>query len=280
MFRKAIVAGVIGLLILTTGFASEQNRVIHILDIAKKVDATQKQVAAAIAGGATPKEFAVQVTGKIRLVAPDKAPKGSPVQIAVEGMPEKAAEIWRRYPIFPTDVWLELYDRNGNPVNIFWSSDQGPRTFELIVAENGPDVPTLDMATHLLQYGEDTVPVPVPIVPDPSPALQLAVQPLVEFEIEASDLLNLTEFYHDFADVVRRDNGSTIATTAILRATYMSAGKLMFQQTDMTGKYVGLSTIIDNIIATQIGLDIVPLNVPLTADTLDAVAWACSKGRK
>lgn len=287
MFKKVVtlvfVALIIFLLNLTVAFPAEpleQNRVIQILSIAKKVKATDTQVAVAIASGITPEEFLTQTMGRIRLVAPDKVPKGSPVQIVVEGMPKKAAELWRRHPEMPTDVWLELYDRNGKPVNIFWSSDQGPRIFELIVAENGPEVPILEIASHQMLYGLGPGPTPIPFPEPPSPSseLQSAVEPLVQFAarevVGAQDLLNLTEFYFDFADIVRRDNANVIKTTATFRNTYINAGGLMFQQTGMKGKYAGMAEIVDGIISDSIGLDIVPLDAQKTANVLNAVAWA------
>ncbi|MEA1999537.1 MAG: hypothetical protein U9N61_09510 [Euryarchaeota archaeon] len=278
MLRNLIIAGIVNLLFLTTAFAAEQDRVMQILFIAKEIDATDAQVAEAVADGITPKEFVAQVMGRIRLVAPDKAPKGSPVQIAVEGMPAEATELWRRHPQMPTDVWLELYDRNQSPVNIFWSQEEGPRTFELIVAENGPKVPVLEIASHKIQYGKNLNPEPLPI-PEPPPTLQQKVQPIIDLmadnnSLVAGDLLNLAEFYFDFADIVRRDNGVIIENTLIFRNTYIKAGALMFQQTGMLGRYSGLSEIVDGIISDYIGLDVIPLNATKTADILNAVAWA------
>lgn len=264
---------------LTPALADEQSRVIQILSVSKEINATNEQVACAITDGCTPKEFIARVMGKIRLDAPDKAPTGSPIQISVEGLPETSTQLWRRHPIRPTDVWLELYDRSGKQVNIFWSSDAGPRTFELIVAENGPDVPTLDFATHFLQYGEGTPTVPSGPIPNtPSTELQRLVEPLATYAantiLDTGDLLNLTEFYFDFADVVRRDGANVISTTADFRAVYMNAGALMFQQTGMKGKYAGLSEIVDGVISNYVGLDVRGLNAVKTADVLNAVAWA------
>jgi len=276
---------IIFLLFLTSvTVADDQNRVMQILTIAKEINATDAQIALAIANNASPEEFA---KGPIRLIAPDKAPKGSPIQISVEGLPEKVTELWRRHPQMPTDVWLELYDRNGKPINIFWSSDAGPRMFELIIAENGPEVPTIDIATHQLQYGpvpSDPVPnPPKPNIPEPSIELQGLVGPLLEFDflaasqegvLDTGDLLNLTEFYLDFASGVGRGKATIIDTTATFRTVYMNAGALMFQQTGMKGKYKNLGDTIDNILSSYMGLNVVKLDAIMTSDVLNAVAWA------
>ena len=267
------------LILTTTILADDQNRVVQILAVGKEISATDKQVACAIADGCTPEEFIARVMGKIKLIAPDEAPKGSPVLISVEGMPEKVAELWRRYPVQPTDVWLQLYDRNGKRVNIFWSANAGPRTFELIIAENGPEVPTLGIATHYLQYGKSLPPVTSIPEPDtPSAELQKLVVSVMEIEIlDTGDLLNLTEFYFDFADIVRRDGLASepvITTTTMFRNVYMKAGTLVFQQTGMKGKYENLNETIDNIISNYIGLNVGPLDATKTADVLNAIAWA------
>lgn len=257
----------------------DQNRVMQILAVGKEINATDEQVACAIASGWSAEEFAM---GKIRLIGPNKAPKGSPVQISVEGMPEKAAELWRRHPVKPTDVWLELYDRSGERINIFWSSEAGPRTFELIVAENGVEIPTLDIATYHLQYGETTTD-PVTSIPEPdtpSAELQTLIEPLVAYDfyrkgvLDTGDLVNLTEFYLDFADVISRDGGNVVDTTTMFRNVYINAGTLMFQQTGMKGKYEGLNDIVDTIISTHIGLKAMGFDEVKTHNVLNAVAWA------
>ncbi len=280
MLRNLIIVILLNLSVAFAAEPIEQKRIIQILAVAKEVEATDVQVAIAVANGITPEEFATQVANTLRLIAPDKVPVGTPVRISVEGMPEKAAELWRRHPEMPTDVWLELYDRNGKPVNIFWSSDQGPRTFELIMATNGPETPLIEIASHKLQYGAlHTLPEP------PTPLLQATVAELAAFSnrVEAQDLLNLTEFYLDFADVVRRDGLASkpvVNTTSIFRSTYMNAGGLMFQQTGMQGKYDGMAEIVDSIITSELGLDIVPFDAQKTAEVLNAVAWAYYQGGK
>lgn len=282
MFLKLVI--LLNLTVALPAEPTEQKRIVQILTVAKEVEATDIQIATAVANKITPEEFAAQITNQLHLIAPDKVSVGTPVQISVEGMPEKATELWRRHPEMPTDVWLELYDRNGNPVNIFWSSDQGPRTFELIVAENGigENSPILQIASHTLQYGEGVSPSPTfPEPLTPSSRLQSAVAELAAFcnRVEAQDLLNLTEFYLDFADIVRRDSSLVIKTTVIFRNTYMNAGGLMFQQTGMQGKYDGMAEIVDSIITSQLGLDIVPFDAQKTAEVLNAVAWAYHQGR-
>lgn len=282
MLKQIILAA---LLILTNGFiaVADENCIIQILAIAKENNISDKQVAIAIESGITPEEFSNQITGMIRIVAPDKATVGSPVLISVEGISAKSTVLWQRYPVTSgDDVFLELYDKNNNPVNIFWSSTGGTRTFMLIVAENGLKTPTIEIATHTLAYGSGPGPTPDPIVvPTPSQELQILVEPLVVFtsRVEKADLLNLTEFYFDFADIIRRDNSDVVTTTDVFRSTYIKAGNLMFQQTGMKGKYAGLAEITDGIIMDYLGEDVRASDATRTADVLNAVAWAFAGGK-
>jgi len=88
----------------------------------------------------------------------------------------------------------------------------------------------------------------------------------------------LAAFYLSLADVVERDQGKVIQSTAELRETNRRTGLLMFQETGIQGKYPGLAEAIDKVLADQIGLAVVPLDAEKRKqmiDTLRAIAWAC-----
>jgi hypothetical protein len=286
MFLRRTMAALLCLLILTIGGQAqepltEQSRVAQILVIAEENNIPGDQVAKAIADGTLPTDFAASITGKLRINAPDSATQGSPVQLTVSGLPETCTVLWRVSPVTSDQIWKSLYDEDGTPVYLFWSNKSDTYTFELIVAENGTTKPTIEIAKHVLEYSS-TGPIVVPItIPEPDNRLKTVVRPLSMLRIDKNDLLNLTEFYHDFADVVRRDGAvvnSTIKDTAIFRETYTNAGKLMFQKTGMQGKYPALAPAIDKILASELGLDIGPLNHAEIAALLEAVAWAFSQG--
>lgn len=284
MFRKNILFAALCLLILTIGGhaqepLTEQSRVAQILLIAEENNIPSDRVAEAISKGTLPVDFATTVTGKLRIEAPDIAPQGSPVQVSISGLPEKCTVLWRVTPVTSDLIWKTLYDKDQKPIHLFWSDTPNTYTFEVIVAENGTTKPTIEIIKHELEY-LSTGPINVPIViPEPSNRLQTVTRPLLDLKIEQDDLLNLTEFYSDFADVVRRDS-NIIKTTAIFRSTYTDAGQLMFQQTGMKGKYPELAPAIDKILASELGLEVAPLNHAEVADLLEAVAWSLGRGNK
>lgn len=222
------------------------------------------------------KSYAVE---ELRIICKDKVPQGSPVSITATGIPENAQVKWVYFPAISDqeqDTLLELYDRNMNPVNVFWSS----RSLNLfIILITGPD---LNVATHTLQYGDNPTPVPTPTPtpspypspPTPSPELIKLTEPLSKFNISKQDRLTISEFYYDFFIVISSDAADKhIKTTEIFRNTYMNAGQLMFQQSGLGGKYDGLAEAIDKVIISYLGLDIATLDHVKASGVLNAIAW-------
>lgn len=210
---------------------------------------------------------------ELKIICKEKAQQGSPVSITATGIPENAQVKWVYFPAISNqeqDTLLELYDRNNNPVNVFWSS----RSITLfIVLITGPD---LNVATHTLQYGDSPNPNPAPYPNPPRPDAELIklTEPLSKFSISRQDRLTISEFYYDFYIVISLDAANKhIKTTEIFRNSYMNAGQLMFQQSGLEGKYDGLAEAIDSVIVSYLGLDIVPLEHGKAAKVLCAIAW-------
>lgn len=106
-----------------------------------------------------------------------------------------------------------------------------------------------------LTGGGGVVPPPVP-----SPTVEYRVDlSMVTGASASADARILTAFYRDFADLVDRDR-DVIATTGQLRETHIRAGKLMFQQTGIAGRYPGLAEELDAVFASALGLENVQLD--------------------
>lgn len=108
-------------------------------------------------------------------------------------------------------------------------------------------------------------------------ATRAAVLP-IRASLARRDDRRLARFYLALADVVRRDRGRVIATTADLRELNRRAGLLAFQKTELVGKYPGLAEAIDGALAELVGLDDVPLDEAKRTRAiaaLEAIAWAC-----
>lgn len=218
----------------------------------------------------------------ITIIGPTIAEVRQPVQFNILGLPDKAAIKWRVAPKCDSDVWLEMYDRNGVPINIYWSLEPGLKTIELIAAVNGKDIPTISIVSHQLKYGSTPGPLPVPVpvpVPEPSIELQAVVQPITSYRNPITDLdrTNLVSFYGDFAEVLASETGPM--TVSQLKDSYNKAGKLFFENTGIKGKYAGLPEIIDGILASSLGLEANKvLDLTKTSELFKALSWAFWKG--
>ena len=110
---------------------------------------------------------------------------------------------------------------------------------------------------------------PTPVVPEISDQQTKWVQPVIPYQDG-----ELSEFYTEFADVVRRDS-EIIKSTGHIREAHVRAGKLMFQQRRVSNP--DLAAAIDSAFETALGLE----NVELTDEKrrevillLEALAWA------
>jgi len=219
---------------------------------------------------------------EITITGPTEAEVRQPVQLSCKNLPENCTQLWRIIPRNDADVWLEMYDRSGAPINIYWSLEPGLKTVELIVAVNGLEVPTLSITSHQLNYGVDPGPGPDPKppvpVPVPEPELQKAVKALVEYQIPitTSDRSNLVEFYSDFSEVLSGVSDSM--TNEQLKQSYVEAGGIFFKDTGIRGKYAGLPEMVDGILADNVGLEIKDIVPSEVAKLFEAIAWAFWKG--
>lgn len=116
--------------------------------------------------------------------------------------------------------------------------------------------------------GPEPEPTPV-VIPEPGPSV-----PDFAKSVEYVNDKRIAEFYSDFADVIKRDNG-IVTTTGQFRTAYTRAGALMFQETDTKGKYPNLATEIDAILAARLGLDDVQFDRAVLVETLEGIGKAC-----
>lgn len=88
----------------------------------------------------------------------------------------------------------------------------------------------------------------------------------------------LAAFYLALADVIQRDAGQVIKDMADVREVNRRAGLLMFQRTQLQGKYPGLGAAIEAALSQLIGMDNVPVddaNRGAVTAAFRAIAWAC-----
>lgn len=273
---------------------TESGRVQALLIIGQKYGATQDDLVRAIAGGMSAEQFALQLTDSLNIAGATKAALGSPVQLTAQGLPEDKpyAEQWIRSPVADDDTFLLLFDRAGNPVNIFWSGTPGRRTFQLIIAVNGglsdsgaELPPVLDVAHHTLQYGEDAppppppgpTPTPLPVPSRPNAELRGIVQPIdAMLAGDPQNGIDMAGFWLAIADAIQRDD--QIKMTVDIRNTLHVAEENAYAQTAFVGKYPGFSKIVNEGYDDYVGLDNVTLDSSTrrkSAEFFRAVAWAC-----
>lgn len=130
---------------------------------------------------------------------------------------------------------------------------------------------------------DNATPRPSPSPDRPSDALATAVAPVATLlRGQTEDGQNLAAFYSAVADIVARDQGKIVQTTAELREVHRRAGLLMFRKTGIEGKYPGLAEAIDKVLADRIGLDNLALDTAkqtAAIETFRALAWACRGGQ-
>lgn len=186
-------------------------------------------------------------------------------------------------------------DKMGVPIVNYWAhfSSMNPGTFYfvLIATEDNKS----DVAIHTLVYGgggpNPPVPPtpPTPDIPQPSADLVALVKPIADLFVGdkatiKKDSANLSAFYMDMAETIERDRATqVIKTTDNVRQTNISAGKLMFQNTGIKGRYPGLGEAIDKALAAKLGLDIVDLTDAKRTEVVNmfkALAWICGEVAK
>jgi len=165
----------------------------------------------------------------------------------------------------------------------FESAKEGTFYFILVVTDGDRS----SIAVHALVNGkvqptptpgpDPPVPVPVPEpdinVDTPTAYFQNLVKDIPSIVVGSNakiDSKELAKFYLDMASVIGRDT-SVVKTTEHIRTLNINAGKLMFQQSGIQGRYANLNTTVDNVITQSLGgLE----NVALTVDKRNSVVKA------
>ena len=92
----------------------------------------------------------------------------------------------------------------------------------------------------------------------------------------SSDRAKVRSIYGSLADVMARDQGRLITTTAAWRAIYSDALRLAAGGTDLVGKYPDLDEAVETVIAQHYSLDNLPIDPPL-ADKIVAAMKAVER---
>ena len=139
------------------------------------------------------------------------------------------------------------------------------------------------IVTGLVATWRPAAPTPEPIPAPSDDALRAAVAPVrAKLAGHQEDGRRLASLYSSLADVLARDQGKVITTTAQLRELNRRAGLLAFQKTGIAGKYSGLAEAIDKVLTDRIGLDNVALDSAKQTAAIEsfrALAWACQGGQ-
>lgn len=84
----------------------------------------------------------------------------------------------------------------------------------------------------------------------------------------SSDRAKLASIYRALADVISRDKGQLITTTAAWRSIYSDALRLAAGGTDLVGKYPGLDAAVEKVLAEYYPLE----NLPIDKDVAGKIA--------
>jgi hypothetical protein len=103
---------------------------------------------------------------------------------------------------------------------------------------------------------------PRPAAPPVATALESA---------SSSDRAKVRAIYSALADVTQRDGGRLITSTAVWRAIHSDALRLAAGGTDLVGKYTGLDTAVEKVLAEHFTLD----NTPLDAAQVEKIVAGC-----
>ena len=87
----------------------------------------------------------------------------------------------------------------------------------------------------------------------------------------STDRAEVAGIYRALADVIRRDGGKKITTTVVWRLVYRDALSLAAGGTDLPGKYKGLDTAVEEVLAKYYSLDAAPIDGELA----EKIATGC-----
>jgi hypothetical protein len=113
-------------------------------------------------------------------------------------------------------------------------------------------------------------------------ALRAAVEPVATIlKANPKDGEQLVPLYTAMADVVARDNGQVLKTTAVVRELNLRSLKLATAESGIASRNPDLAKAIDKVITDRLGLPAVPFDAAkqeTAIDTFRALSWACAGG--
>ncbi len=92
----------------------------------------------------------------------------------------------------------------------------------------------------------------------------------------SAERARVASVYASLADLIERDGGKLIPTTAVWRAIYADALRLAAGGTDLVGKYPGLDAAVEKVLAEHYPLDNLPID-PVMAGKIAAGCRAVEK---
>ncbi len=220
---------------------------------------------------------AIAAGAELAIEGPNEVAAGSrPVRLNVQGatVPELIAGGAKvvLYPRESAEVW-DSATWGGEPYLLFVAEKPGKYLVAIAMARGGK----LLYAEHqvLVKGGPNPNPPPSPPPPGPTPnpyqaveAWKSAVQPLSSFKLKSPDAVKLAAAWAEAGKFARA--APVGSTTADLRRKLIGVGKPL----DLKGRYAGLGSAVDAILAGALGLDVRPLDGPRAADLLETMAWA------
>ena len=101
-------------------------------------------------------------------------------------------------------------------------------------------------------------------MPSPRPAATGPVATALQ-SASSADRARVAAIYSALAELIARDSGQLITTTAAWRAIYSDALRLAVGGTDFVGKYPGLDQAVEQVLAQYYPKDDLPIDAALTA---------------
>lgn len=92
----------------------------------------------------------------------------------------------------------------------------------------------------------------------------------------STDRERVRAIYQALADITQRDAGSRIATVSAWRAVHSDALRLAVGGTDLVGKYPGLDTAVESVLAGHVSLD----NTSITPEVAAKLVAGCKEVAK
>jgi hypothetical protein len=109
-------------------------------------------------------------------------------------------------------------------------------------------------------------------LPSPRPAATGPVATALQ-SASSSDRAKVSAIYSALAELIARDSGQLITTTAAWRAIYSDALRLAVGGTDLVGKYPGLDQAVEQVLAQHYPKD----DLPIDAAMAGKIAAGCKE---